>query len=352
MMDGRVPCMANVELGNVRVGGQAKPQTFSRPRGYWRNTALAYLMILPAAVILLTFSIGPVFYAFWMSLHRYGLRLTGPFVGLENYQRILTDDRFWTSLHVTFSYAFFTVPITLALGLFVAYLLFQKIRLLSAYRTVFFLPYITSLVAAATVWAALFNPQSGVANKVLGWFGIPPQNWLLEPNGIFQLIARSVGVTLPEWAAGPSLALVTIMLFVIWQRLGYDVVIFLAGLGNIPRELYDAAEIDGAGRWQLFRHITLPLLSPTTFFLIILSTIGALQAFTHIVTMNQAANQPKGGPLETTLTATVYLFKIFYGEVGRPDYSYASAVAFVLFFIILALTVLQRWLGRRYVHYS
>ena len=132
--------MANLELGDVRVGGQAKPQAFSRPRGYWRNTALAYLMILPAALILLTFSIGPVFYAFWMSLHRYGLRLTGPFVGLENYQRILTDGRFWDSLHVTFSYAFFTVPITLALGLFVAYLLFQRIRFLSAYRTVFFLP--------------------------------------------------------------------------------------------------------------------------------------------------------------------------------------------------------------------
>ncbi len=345
--------MADTQLGKVHASGRAAARDGTYPRRYWRTTALAYLMLLPAAVVLAVFHLWPVGYAFWLSLHRYGLRLTGPFVGLDNYRRLLGDDKFWSSLATTLSYVIFTVPVSLALSLFIATLLFQKIRFLSVYRTVFFMPYITSLVAAAAVWATLFNatPDSP-ANRVLAWFGVPWQKWLIEPNGVFQLMAGRWGISLPEWAQGPSLALVTIMLFVVWQRLGYDVVIFLAGLGAIPRELHDAAEIDGAGRWQLFRYITLPLLSPTTFFLTILSTIGALQAFTHIITMNAAAAQPKGGPLDTTMTATVYLFKIFYGEVGRPDYSYATAVAFVLFFIILGFTLLQRWYGSKWVHYS
>ncbi|MFN8474696.1 MAG: sugar ABC transporter permease [Anaerolineae bacterium] len=345
--------MENVELQGARAQVRAAPRVAGGRRRYWRETMLAYLFLAPAALLLFVFSIRPLFYAFYMSLNTWSLR-RGPveFIGLANYQRLLQDDKFWNSLIVTFYYVVFTVPVTLVLGLLVAYLLFQGVRGLSLYRTLYFLPFITSLVAASTVWATIFNPQSGFVNNILTKLGLAGPKWLQEPNGIFQLAANNFGVQLPEWAAGPSLALVTIMIFVIWQRLGYDIVIYLAGLSNIPKELYEAARIDGAGSWQLFRHITVPLLSPTIFFLIVISTIGALQAFTQIVTMNQAAAQTKGGPLDTTMTTTIYLFRIFYGEAGPPNYSYATAMAFVLFLIILGLTLLQRWGSSRWVHYS
>ena len=345
--------MQNIELQGARPQVRTTPQRMAGRRRYWRETMLAYLFLAPAAILLFVFSIRPLFYAFYMSLNTWSLR-RGPvdFIGLANYQRLFQDDKFWSSLLVTFYYALFTIPVTLGIGLLVAYLLFQGVRGLSVYRTLYFLPFITSLVAASTVWATLFNPQSGFINKTLNALGLPAQKWLQEPNGVFQLAANNFGVRLPEWAAGPSLALVTIMIFVIWQRLGYDVVIYLAGLSNIPKELYEAARIAGADGWQLFRHITVPLLSPTIFFLIVISTIGALQAFTQIITMNQAAAQTKGGPLDTTMTTTIYLFRVFYGEAGPPNYSYATAIAFVLFLIILGLTLLQRWGSSRWVHYS
>lgn len=328
--------------------------TVGAGRRYLRDTAIAYLFLLPAAVIIFTFHLWPVVRSFWISLHDWRIRAeTAEFIALENYQTVLQDDQFWNSLKVTTWYVVGTVPLQLALALFIAYLLFQKIRGLGVYRTIYFLPYITSLVASATVWATIFNPQHGFLNMLLEAVGIPAQRWLIEPKGVGQLILAHFGVTAPGWAEGPSLALVAIMIFVIWQRLGFDVVIFLAGLGNVPTELYDAAKIDGAGRWQLFRHITIPLLSPTIFFLTLISVIGAFQAFTHIYTMNTAAAQVTGGPLGSTSTVTIYLVNWFRGEaVPRISFGYASAIAFVLFFIILGLTLVQNRVGSRRVHYG
>jgi multiple sugar transport system permease protein len=194
-------------------------------------------------------------------------------------------------------------------------------------------------VAAAAVWLWIFNPMHGPLNQLLELVGIGPHKWMNEPRGVFELALGAVGVTVPGGVEGPSLALIAVMIVTIWHFLGFDVVIFLAGLGAISGELYDAARIDGAGRWQLFRHITLPLLSPTTFFLTIVSVIGSFQAFNLIYIMSSGSGAQVGGPLRTTTTVTIFLFDEFYSKVNL---GYASAIAFVLFAIILGLTILQR----------
>jgi multiple sugar transport system permease protein len=234
-------------------------------------------------------------------------------------------------------------------SLFVAYLLFQKIRGLSIYRTVFFLPYIVSSVAAGAVFTWIFNPRFGPVNMILDAIGIGGQKWLLEPRGIFELAGMYFGVQLPAWAAGPSMALIAIMVFAIWQIMGFDIVVFLAGLGNIPNELYEAAKIDGASGRQLFRHITLPMLSPTTFFISVISIIGSFQAFNHIYVMTSSSGGQVGGPLGTTSTLTIYMFRQFW---DNQNMGYGSALAFVLFGIILALTVFQNQVVEKRVHYG
>lgn len=315
-----------------------------RPTGrgrFWRDTGLAYLYLLPAFAVILVFHLLPVFYAFWVSLHTWGIA-QGRFLGAANYERLLTDPQFLNALGVTVWFVLGTVPVEIAFALLIACLLFQPIRARGLYRTVYFLPYVTSAVAAAAVWTWIFNPQYGILNAALGALGVPAQKWLQEPSGVFELIAGAWGIALPDWAAGPSLALVAICIFTIWQGLGFDVVIFLAGLGNIARDLYEAGRIDGASERQLFRHITLPLLSPTTFFLIVIGTIRAFQSFNQVYVMSV---DRRGGPLGTTELLTVFIYNTFYGSTRL---GYASAAAFILFAIILLLTLIQlRYLGRR-----
>jgi multiple sugar transport system permease protein len=303
----------------------------------------AYLYLLPALVILTVFHIFPVFYAIYISLQR------GPvtrlvFAGAANYAQALLGSEFWHSLAVTFMYALLTMPITIALGLFFAYLLFQGVRAQGVYRVAYFMPYVVSTVGSAIVWAWIFDPSSGLANQMLQLVGLPPLRWLIEPAGIGQAIAGNLGTTVPGWAAGPSVALIAIAIFSIWQGMGYDVVIFLAGLTNIPGELYEAARIDGANGMQLLRYITVPLLAPTTFFVVVISVIGTLQSFNQIFAMNRAAAQDLGGPLGSTSTLTVYMFNQLY---TFSNYGYASAVAILLSVIILALTLFNfGFLGR------
>jgi len=320
----------------------------ARQRRTLRTTLVAYAFLLPAGVIIFTFHLLPVFFAFYISLHRWKI-VQGPFLGLGNFAKVFSDSSFWKSLQVTVYYVLGTVPVTIVLSLAVAYLLFQKIRGLSFYRTVFFLPYIVSSVAAGAVFAWLFNPRYGPVNMVLEAVGLKGQKWLLEPSGVFELIAKAFGVSLPAWAAGPSLALVAIMVFAIWQVMGFDIVVFLAGLGNIPVELYEAGRIDGASGWQLFRYVTIPLLSPTTFFIMLISIIGSFQAFNHIYVMTTSAAAQLGGPLGTTTTLTIYMFKQFW---DNQQMGYGSALAFVLFAIILGLTVLQNQVVEKRVHYG
>jgi ABC-type sugar transport system permease subunit len=304
----------------------------------------AYLFILPAFAILFTFHIFPVFSAIYTSLNK-GAINKFVFVGLDNYTRALNSPDFWKSLGTTFTYTLLTIPFTILLGLFFAYLLFQVKKGRGVYRVVYFLPYVISTVGSSIVWAVIFDPSSGLANQILKFLGIHPLRWLIEPSGIFQAIGSSAGLTQAPLIEGPALALVAIAIFTIWQTMGYDIIIFMAGLSNIPTELYEAARIDGAGPVQLFRYITIPLLAPTTFFIIVISVIGSLQSFNQIFAMNSAAAQRLGGPLGSTNTLTVYMFDQLY---SFSNYGYSSAIAVLLSIIILTLTIINfRFLGQR-----
>jgi multiple sugar transport system permease protein len=307
-----------------------------------RQSAAAYLYLAPAIVLITLFQFFPAVYAFYISLFRWGI-IQEAFVGLENYARLLTNEDFWKSLAITVWYVVLAIPLQLVLGLVIAYLLFQPIRARSAYRTAYFLPYITSTVAAAIVWRWIYSTDYGLLNGLLDAVGLPPGKWLNESSGVFQLLLGNLGIGVPDWLGGPSVALVCCALFSIWVFLGFNVVINLAGLGNVSKELYEAARIDGATEWMVFRKITLPLLSPTTFFLFIVGTIGALGAFNHIFVMTA------GGPLDSTRTVMLLVFNTFYRQTRV---GYGSAMAFLLTGFILALTLVNfRFIGRR-VHYD
>ncbi len=234
------------------------------------------------------------------------------------------DSDMLSGFSVTIMYAAGAVPFQLAIGLGLAYLLFQNLRGKTLFRMIFFLPYIMPFIATSIVFVLLFSHrQDSIINRLVGLVGIPPQKWLLEPVGIGKLI---FGPDTPQALSGPGLALVVVIIYSVWTYAGYSTVVFLAGLGNIPVELYEAARIDGASGWAVFRYLTLPLLSPTTFFLSLVAVIGTFQAFTQL-----------------------WLMRIFRQITdSNPNYGYGSAVAFVLFGVILTLTIAQnRFAGRR-----
>ena len=212
-----------------------------------------------------------------------------------------------------------------------AILLNERIRGLSLYRVAYFLPYITALTAAAAVWRWIYNPNAGLLNWLLK---LGDFRWLANPDGLFELILSPFGVELSGIAAGPSIALIAIMIMSVWHFLGYNVVIFLAGLQSIPKEYYEAARIDGANWLQQVRFITWPLLAPTTFFVLIISLIGSLNVFTQIFILT-----PTGGVLNDTLSVVLYLYFKGFRDF---DFGYAAALAFILFVITLVLTLLQR----------
>ena len=244
------------------------------------------------------------------------------------------DDDLLAGFWVTVMYAGGTVPVQLTIGLLLAYLLFQPIRFRSFFRMVYFIPYITPFVATSIVFRIIFDAgKTAPANRMLAIVGIEPQRWILERSSIGSLLG------LPDFLAGPALALIVIMIYSTWTYIGYDAVIFLAGLGNISGELYEAARIDGANGWRIFRHITLPLLSPTIFFLSLVAIIGTFQAFTQIWILRTGAVGSKVN------TASVYIFD----ELQNSNrYGYASSMAFVLFALILLMTLFQnRIMGRR-----
>jgi len=309
-----------------------------------RESLSGYLYVGPAAIVLGLFSIFPVGYAFYVSLHQWGLR-RGAFVGFDNYRRAFCDPEFGRSMAATLYYVIGTVPVSVFLGLIVANLLAQRIRGRAFYRTMYFLPYVTSVVAAAAVWILVFYPASserGLANAVMKWLGLPPQSWVEESQGIVQLIGAHFHLRVPDWAAGPSLALVCVIIFSIWSSFGFDVVVLLAGLTNVPKEIYEAAALDGATGWHRLRHITIPLISPTLFFLMVVSTIRAFRVFGQIYVM--ASKDPQG----SANNVTMFIFHAFY---DLKETGYGSAVAMILFGIILLVTLVQmRLIGPR-VHY-
>ena len=276
---------------------------------------------------------------FWQALASLALMLGGYLLIIELPLALeAADEDLLNGFGITAMYSLGTVPVQLSIGLLLAYLLFQKIRGKVLFRLIYFLPYTMPFAATAVVFKVFFGQaQNSTLNNFWKALGFSAQKWLQEPTGIFHLL---FGSNLPDFLAGPSLALVIIMIYSNWTYIGFDTVVFLAGLGNIPSELYEAARIDGASGWRIFRHITLPLLSPTTFFLSLIAIIGTFQAFTQIWIMRSPATA------RAVDTASIYMFETI--RTTRPQYGYGAAMAFVLFLIILILTVAQnRVVGRR-----
>lgn len=312
-------------MSAVRAPAQIRPMPRAWPRRVRRTLEHleAYAFLVPAAVILATFHLFPIGYAFFVSLLRWNLiDPVRPYVGVDNYRQLLTDEKFLTALGNTTYFAAVSVGLAIPLALGFAVLLNRRLRGMSWYRTAFFIPYVTPLAAGAMVWHWLYHPdQFGLLNYLIGKMGLPPQPWLLDPE-----------------QAMPAMIAVAI-----WGNLGRDVVIFLAGLQNISTDYYEAAEIDGAGAWQVFRHITVPLLSPTTYFVLIISMIGAFKVFALPLFLTG------GGPLSRTFTIvySIYQQGFQYFRMG-----YAAAQAYTLFAIIFALTMLQRRVLAGRVHYD
>ncbi len=307
-----------------------------------RKKISPYFYILPAAVIIFMFRFIPIILSFFLSFFKWDVNGRGDFIGLENYVNILHDSEFWQSLGNTFWLVILVVPATIIFSLFFAFMLNNIKKLRGFFRTLYFIPTVTSLVAVSIVFKIMFNQRSGLINYMLGKIGIQPLGWLAESRGIFELMT---GHDLPGILGGPSLALFCIIILTIWKSLGYNTIIYLAGLQNIPSVYYEAASIDGASSARKFFRITLPLISPTTFYVLMMTTITTFQVFSQVYMMT---GPPIGGPLGTTKVIVYYIFDKGLGEAANM--SYASAVALILFAIILALTLLQKKLEKK-VHY-
>ena len=362
-----------------------------------------WLFISPAVLVIFIFGMFPIGYAIYMSLHRWRIR-KGGFLGLENYTDVVGDwrgaglfvlgfvvmygaywawnnalrryedrqqyirwlaalvilgvgmyvisigwtlmmaegdDDFLRGLTITFWFAFASIPVQIALALILAYVLYQKIKGKKFLQLIFFLPYIAPDIAMAVVFRIIFGPgPSSLANQFLGVFGVEPLGWVSEPEPLFNVI---FGTNLEGFIAGPSLALFSVILLGIWKYVGYNAVIFLAGLGSVPKDLYEAARVDGASEWHLFRYITIPLISPVTFYLAILGFIGTFQAFNTIFAMRTPFAR------DSMDVASIVIFDTFYKS---SRYGLASAQAIVLFLIILSMTAAFRNIFGKRVFYG
>jgi multiple sugar transport system permease protein len=296
-----------------------------RSRGARRSAtriAPGWWFVAPALLLIVVFFAGPVLAAIGLSFTDFDLyALADPsaarWVGLRNYSRVLHEPLFWQALENTLYFAVVGGPLTIAASLGAALLVNARaLRWKSTARTVFFAPFVTTLVAVAIVWRYLYHPRYGLLNYLLGFVHVAPIDWLGNPH----------------WA------MPAIILMATWKNFGYNMLICIAGLQSIPRELYEAAALDGASAWQRFRHVTLPMLAPTLFFVVIVTMIGYLQLFTEPYVMTQ------GGPLRATTSLVLYMYEegFRWWRLGV-----AAAIAFLLFVLIVAFTVAQRWLSPR-----
>ncbi|MDI9520285.1 MAG: sugar ABC transporter permease [Bacillota bacterium] len=272
------------------------------------DTPWALLMLAPNIIGFLMFMVLPIFATLFFSFTEYDLIGTPKFVGLENYKTLLSDPIIGITLKNTLYFTVLTVPIGMVFALLLAVMLDQEIGMKRFYRGAYFLPSITSMVAVSIVWQWIFNPEFGLLNYVLSFFGI---------KGI-------------AWLSSSSTSLISIAIVNIWKNVGYNMMLFLAGLQGISTSYYEASELDGANRWQQFRYVTLPMLSPTTFFIFIMSIISSFQVFDSVVLMT------KGGPGRSSSVLVHYLYQnaFQYFSMG-----YACAIAYLLFFIVLLVTL-------------
>jgi multiple sugar transport system permease protein len=295
----------------------------SRP-GASAEARAAVWLLGPALLVIGVCFLLPVGAALLLSLTDFDIYAVADlrnlrFIGLGNYRRLLADPVFWQALRNTVYFAFAGGPLSVLASLAAALLLDSRLaRCKALFRTVFFAPVVTTLVAVAVVWRYLYHPHFGLLNRILGWIGLPAIDWLGDPR----------------WA------MPAIILLAVWKNFGYNMIVFLAGLQNIPVTLYEAARIDGAGWWRQLRHVTLPMLAPTFLFVGVITMIGYFQLFTEPYVLTRG----EGGPLGSTLSVVLLMYKqgFRFWNMG-----YAAALAFVLFLAILAVTALQLLWRRR-----
>ncbi len=287
----------------------------------WRKQAIVALFVLPSLLPLVAFTLGPMVASFGLSFFKWDLLRPPTFVGLRSYLTLATDPDFRAAVLHTLFFIVGYLPLVFVGGLGLALLLNRRLRGSAFFRAAFFLPVITSWVVVSLVWKWLLNPQSGIVNAALA----------------------AIGITGPGWWTDPAWAMPSIILASAWKDLGYVMVILLAGLQAIPEDYYEAAAVDGAGAWARFRHITLPLLSPSTFFVLIISLINSFQVFDQVYVMTG------GGPAgaSTVIVERIVKYAFSYSAMG-----YASAMSWVLFAVILLVTLVQFRLQRRWVTYA
>lgn len=287
-----------------------------------REALTAWAFLLPNLAGFSLFSLLAVCVSLWLSFEQWDLLTPAQFVGWANYRQILVDQEFWRSMGNTLYFAAGLVPLTIVTALGAALALNRPLKGIALYRAAFYLPSVTATVGIAVVWSWLLNPESGLINFFLLKLGVA------NP---------------PEWLYSTTWAKPALILMRVWQHTGYYMLMFLAGLQTIPEHLYEAADIDGASRWQKFWHITLPLLSPTTFLVTVMLVIHSFNIFESVYVMTQ------GGPGGSTETILYYIYA---SAFHRFKMGYASALAWVLFVATFALTLLQFRAQRRWVHYE
>ncbi|MCS7175285.1 carbohydrate ABC transporter permease [Pseudothermotoga sp.] len=277
---------------------------------FLKATLVGYIFLAPALIHLLWWAAGPVAFSFYLAFHRWNvIDPAKPFVGFENFKELFQDKLFWNAMKNTVIFSL-QVPISMLLSLFLAIAVNRQTKSMALLRTVYYLPAVTAGVSTTIVWRWILNKEFGILNYVLGFFGIPKIPWLTSPNT----------------------ALIAIMLMTIWQSLGSQMIIFLAGLQSIPQAFYEAASIDGANAFQKFRFITIPLLKPTTVFVLVTSVIGSFQVFTPIYVLTQ------GGPLRSTDVVFYHIWESAWIELKM---GYAAAQSWMLFLVLLVLTYVE-----------
>ena len=287
-----------------------------------REALSFYLFILPWLLGFLAFTLGPILASLGLSFTQYDMMLAPKWVGVEQYQRLFHDPLFYQSLRNTLYIVLLAVPTSMLSSFAIAMLLNQNVRGMAAYRTAYYMPSIVPAVASAALWMYLLQPQWGVVNGILKGLGLPA----------------------PGWLASKAWAKPAIVLVMVWAS-GGTMIIYLAGLQDIPESLYEAAEIDGAGRWGKLWNVTLPLMTPTIFFTLVMNIISTFQVFAVVFVLTDGM----GGPVNSTLVYLIYIYRnafVFF-KMG-----YTSAMAWVLFVIILALTILQFKTASFWVYYE
>ncbi len=311
--------MATIAVSGSKQGRRRRLRLPTRQE--WRQNLTGYLFFAPWLLGLLLFNIYPIGGAVYYSFTEYSVLQAPRWIGLGNYHEMFfVDELFWKAIYNTFYYAAFSVPLSLIMAILLAALLNYQVPGLSFFRTTFFLPSIVPVVAASVVWAWILNPEYGLMNDLLARVGLPGPPWLTS-----EVWSKPAFILMSFWDIGPT------------------TIILLAGLQDIPQHLYEAAEIDGANALRRFRHVTLPLLTPTIFFNLVIGLIGSFQLFAQVYIISD------GGPLWSTLFYVFYLYRqgFQYFNMG-----YASALALVLFAIILVFTVILMISSRRWVYYE